>query len=681
MLRAEWGQTTVLEFVGRYGDTVWGGTGTQYFVALATSERTYAVAAAQAAIDHDEQSDEFDDAIDQAKDVRKGGTANAGYSWSQAEHLARKVFTESTAVAEHQQSIDLAMFTYNFGNVVADETYDRDIRNATAERTYLNSETVARATRNTFAATVDATYWTAEQTARVGAQTLIDSQMQLPWTQYLVAATQMRLAWWNSAVPSYIQLANDRNSIESTYDAGVALDRQTRATTVSSAERIKAKAIALITRNEAVASADAIENYYAAVSPVSQVYVNRMAEIAKDAAIESGASTPPQNPTNWYLQRSSADSAFLSTAQTIQDSLKSALQTADFDASLSAIAADISLARAKVSIDNSYKSGEISRYVTKVTNRSAVEKFYAQFEASTLASTLANFATSNPTPWAQYDATDAASRNVWMIASTNSRAAFDTSAATHQAELETAIAATEANYFDALIVARGTPGPLNFALTLTPSLPIPSVAPSLSTFYATIAAGNFPASLGTEFQASGSSNYGSYGGGTIPSGVWRTGTNILNPQGYIYGGIYGYGGYGYNSYGGTGYSYGGGYAGGGSPTSTSSGVNWDLIAEADAIQSLESTNDLVDRYGIADIENLLASTSQSPSNGGGYGGGYGGGRKKGGRTPKSRTPKSDLNVVQANDGYFESTQDQSCTWKNCDHLKLGLDPGIRRYVD
>ena len=610
-------------------------------ISAATNAKTSQVAIAQAGVDFDEDSEEHEQAV---KNAKKNGAiqfAVLSHDYSLAEHGQRKAFTLPRAEAERNHTLALENLESAKNIAVANAERTKKIAISAAEKTYWTTESVQRNTATQGHSNSLSAMYSATEAALVGANTIINAKVQLPWTQYLVTAAHARVAAWTASASAYLQMTSARNTLESAYDSNVAIGRQNRSTTTIEADYAAAVAKSSATKLANIAKANAKYAYDTQLSGNAEIFLNRLTEIKKNEEIER-ANNPSGPASDWQSQKSAALIVYANAQNQAQSTARSSYAASEVGEESSFTNASATYARIEADADSNYRELEATAYSTVIAGMRYQERLYTQTEASAVLSATNSIASSSP--WASYDAMEGAARNSWRNTVGSLREAKDSQLAIVQRQLEQAVSATDSSflnrridYVESLKLAIAGAPPVYVADVPTP--PTPSFAPSIDSFYASISSGILPPEIakgftptgaGTFSVSSGSLNgiggggYGSYGG-----------TSILNPNGTSTGyggsggGNSGYGGYGGNS------GYGSYGANGDSPTTR---VNWDFIAEADAIQSTENTDSVIAQYRIStdglfsifDFEDQQSTAGYGGGSGGYGSGGYGSGGSSGG---------------------------------------------------
>ncbi|MGN6544441.1 MAG: Hint domain-containing protein [Aureliella sp.] len=404
-------------------------------------------------VDQEERDRKKEKAVADAVFAQASADATAKKNWQNAETLNRKAYTTSEADAERIYAQDTATLENTHDTQVALAAETRDYTKATAEGNFWVVEAAARNAQRTSLASADIALWTAQENARVTAHTSIDSDLALPWTDYLVAAAIARRDWWNSVTTDYMNLASDRNNAETTYSGRLANGYVTREQTIATAEKNHSLTAAGVNQATTQGRAQSIADYFGQLADPAQAYADAiaLAQYNHDVAVAKA------KKDYVYHQSASVRDADIKTADSGLESARRTAQltwfgaegsaqadkfldfaTIDRDASLNTIAADVALANAKTSAEKTYRNEETSAYLQSTTTWANIDTVYRQYEANTFAAAAANMASNNPSPWASYEADDYAARAQRVVSDSSASKARMIDQATAQAAAETA---------------------------------------------------------------------------------------------------------------------------------------------------------------------------------------------------------------------------------------------------
>jgi hypothetical protein len=581
-------------------------------VSVATNAKARQVAIAQALVDFEEDSDEYQNAI---KNARKQGAiqfSTLSHDFSTAEHASRKVYSFEESNIRHAYAVAGHSIEESKTVSLSSAKQAKRVSDANANKVYWDTESAQRRMATISHDNAKAAFYTATETAIGIANNLIHTRMQLPWTQYLVSAAQVRQNAWSASSLVYGQLVVQRANVEQTYDSSVSQARLD--TTIASvvADHSAMVMSSAATKSSEISNANARKTFEQQMSTTTQVYLDRLSEIKKDESIEQ-QNNPNGPASDWQAQRTSATNTYVLNRAQKQSSARTT-----FDANSSAedsafTTANAAKARTMVDADATYRSVEANAYSVVIADLRNAERLYTIAEFAAIVSASSSFSTSSP--WAAYDALEAIARAAWKTTVGNVISSKDAQVAQGQRQLELAVTNADDTYENRRIdyvssiqlETASLPGVYGNG-----SMPLPTLsqAPFLDEFYASIASGTIPSEVGTRFIPTSTntfSNSSGYSGGL--SGGYRS--SILNPDGFREVGYEGSGN-------------GGGFGDfsviGGSPSSR---VNWNLIGEADSIQSTQATDIAITLYGLSSGLKTIFD-SEEPDNFGNGGSGYGG---------------------------------------------------------
>ena len=367
--------------------------------------------------------------------------------------------------------------------------------------------------------------------------------------------------------------------------------------------------------------------------------------VAEKTAQKAIAHANEQYNGDWDAQIQQAITTYDSIEVAQQTSYRQDRSQSQYDLEMGLIAFDASLADAKDGVGQSFHTNVSLAQSNREQSRAALDSVYALFEKMSTASALS--AAQGSSPWMANDAAKAVALANWYGVMAPAKAAMDGTRAIAYQNLENAYFGAQSQWIDRELPdfrqsdkQRAFQRASEIAALRQNPVPDPSLAPDL-VFYSGIVQGTLPVFVSRGFTQTQSGHFatagtsiggGSYGMG-YGGGYGYGGTSILNPNGTPSGfGLDGLGsGFGSSE------SFGNGDTG--SPTSR---VSWDLIGEADAIQSEDNANALIDLYFVSNdgLRSILdsAETANDQGNGGGsqgYGGngggdGYGSGEGGGG---------------------------------------------------
>ena len=260
-----------------------------YEVSIARTEKEWAIAAASA----DEQFeldrlDGVDDArrertrklaMAHAKYMRDWGEAEALRAWERSEALVRKLSATALADTDANFAPSQAAFRHIRDLEIAEATRVRDLAHAQAEAQLRRAETTARNLERTTIAIGEVAWRNAQAQARVAAHERIDDDLDLPWTDFLVAfATASRDATASAGL-EYLDATAHRSAAESMRASLLADAYLARETTVAAAEKASAEAAAQFDLNGAIGRGAAMQVYTRALIDPSIEYLRALADV------------------------------------------------------------------------------------------------------------------------------------------------------------------------------------------------------------------------------------------------------------------------------------------------------------------------------------------------------------------------------------------------------------------
>ncbi|WP_165698738.1 choice-of-anchor D domain-containing protein [Bremerella volcania] len=452
-------------------------TGT-YEIAVATADKAYAITGATAQkqyeidelneVEYDDRTKTRNETMADAALVKTTVLADAKLAWQNLDAQGRATYSSGEAAADKVLSDSLATLNYTYTVQLAAAAETREYAKADAAGAFWVNDTIARNNQRTAMASADVNYWNSQENARVTAHTSIDTELNIPWTDYLVVAAQTQRNWWLSVNNDYMNLATERNTAESDYALALANGYILREKTIATAEKNHANTNAAAQRDAAYTRALSVRDYvFALINPagdyittvaqgerdyavaVSQAYrdyVYDEDDAARDTAIDNANSALAQikqtEANQWYAAEASAQ------ANKFYD-----FATADYESNLDQIAADVALANAKISAEQDYSLTEVAAYLQSITDWAELDAEYRQLEANSFATAVSNAATANPSPWISYDAAQYAARANQVTAVTGAEETRAIAQATTQAAAETAQINADAFWKSAQVIA------------------------------------------------------------------------------------------------------------------------------------------------------------------------------------------------------------------------------------
>ncbi len=593
-----------------------------YELALANAARDYEMALSQ--VEGEPTSEAYINASKVLNVVRVTAEQDAGRIWSAVEHTARRVYTQTLAISSRDRDLVVVASERNFKLSLADALKTKYDAYSQAEYVFANAEVSERNLKQSHDAGVDALYWGMEETWRLYANSIINNVLQTPWSQYLVNASQANKSWLSAITSVYWSLITNRNNLESAYVDAVATAKRNLGYSTSNNVRSYSNQYAQLSYDAAAFQATTEFNYTNSSATTAFAFVEQLATIERNRVIaeanESGTGGGG-NSVDFAGLIAAAKAGFTATDTATQTTYRQSIAQSRYNLQLELIARDVILATSKSTLGTDYRAQESYLHSTNVHQLAILDSTFAMFEKNSVASSMNYSAILTPSPWMTYAAAQATAMVTWFAAMAPSRATLDQSKAIAQRGLEQAYfnaketwTSTELVNFRGEDKAKALQRYVIDSQIVPRELPTPSLAPSLDGIYRRIAAGTIPDSIAGS-KVSGLSTFST-------TGSTMTGTSILNPNG-VFTDPMGYG---------AGYGFGYGYGGSGTFTvgNYNPTVHWDLIGEADAIQSTDPTDDLVDLYWIeaGNLVSILDSElpdEQLSNSGGGSSGGSGSG--------------------------------------------------------
>lgn len=261
--------------------------------------------------------------------------------------------------------------------------------------------------------------WNSQEAARVAAHTDIDNALQIPWSQYLVDAANARIAWWNGAAVQYANLATERNTAETTYTGRLATAHVIRQQSIATASKNKSLAQANAQAAEATTKANAVRHYFTNMATPTKTYVDAIAQAEHQQAIDIAGANRDLVDHRSNQQRLAAiqtanttftdakeghDATYRSSLASKQAEQYRDFATAEFNRTVSLVAANLASVMTRNNAETSYRIEEANAYLQSATSWANIDAFYRQYEANSFASAAGALAFSNGSPWAAYDA-------------------------------------------------------------------------------------------------------------------------------------------------------------------------------------------------------------------------------------------------------------------------------------
>ncbi len=199
--------------------------------------------------------------------VRTTGRGDADIAWVTGYLTAEKTYRQSAATAIRTLQTDLAALDrdYSIARGPHDETHTTSY--ASAQTAYWTAEVDAPNSRRTAEANALAAYRSADYAESADAIATIESDVNIPWTQYQTDLAVATAAWWeNTEEADFLALTTASNSAETAYQTSVNTDFTTRAANTALAEKTFAIAAANCEHTWFAADFAADENYEIALA-------------------------------------------------------------------------------------------------------------------------------------------------------------------------------------------------------------------------------------------------------------------------------------------------------------------------------------------------------------------------------------------------------------------------------
>ncbi|MBI2480696.1 MAG: DUF2235 domain-containing protein, partial [Planctomycetia bacterium] len=589
--------------------------------ALATASRRHeidiATAAKQHAIDWATAEKQYQlDLVNKvetaAKDVEKDradvekdrDVAEAGIDLAarQTASTAEEVYAVGTSLAQRDRSLALAAIDQVFALGAATQRQTKTNADAAADVVSWNATTAAENTHRAAIAWTDSAYWLAEYNDTVTATADMDAWLASPWSAYLADWAVAQYDWWADVAGDYLTWIGNRNVAETNYQNSLSTAHTTKITTRAATDYTYASTLAGQRQTTTNAQANALHAKHTSLAGVTTTYASDVGQAEHDYQVDVAAARRVLAYSN---KDYTAYDTYYDSLQQAEDDRKDALKQSEQDYSSGAAAAlaaqiaadataeyDLATATATASwtrtaslnaSEASFRQTESNAYLTITTAESWLDKAYWDFEAFTIAAYLSSMASSNGSPWAAYDAAEAAAYSTWVTGMAAAVATWEVAQATAQRNFEVTQAATDqanrdaiatananfstsvaaadlasANSESAGIAALGSSGGYRADL---PSVPVPEDVSSRYVIGAASSADYYVKAtyVNTTYAGCWSYGFGGFGGYGCGWGGFGYGYGFGWDWGY---GGFGYGGFGYD-YGFGGYGFGGGFGGDG----------------------------------------------------------------------------------------------------------------------
>jgi hypothetical protein len=605
-------------------------------IGVATDAKTFGIAKVQAEIDFEISTDDYRDAVKAATVAFVASTQNKNVVYGTAEHNSRKSFANTTANETNTWANNVTGLEREFKQNLATAANVRTVADIEAAFVIASNEIAPQNTANYATSQANLAFWTASASAAVGANAIISSSLNTPWAQYLVSSANVASTWLSSVSATYLSLTTDRNLQQSNYVSSTIAQKKSRDLAAATLTKNYGFSVATASHDAAIFQSNKLKQYLNNIATASW---DMEQEIVEKTAQKAIAHANGQYNGNWDSQIQQAITNYTSIEVAQQTSYRQSRSQSQYNLEMGLIAHDVSLADAKDGLGQSFHAAASLSQATRAQSRAALDSVYALFEKTSIASALS--AAQNGSPWMANDAAKAIALANWYGVMAPAKATMDGSRAIAQKDLENAFFGAQSQWIDRELPEfrdgdkqRAFQRASEIATLHQNPIPDPSLAPNLG-FYSNIVQGVIPEFVARGFIPTQAGHFATSGSGIgdggygIGNGYGYGGTSILNPNGTPSGFGLGSPGNGF----GTGASFGNGDSG--SPTSR---VNWDLVGEADAIQSEDNASALIDLYWVDDdgmrsiLDSENSTSGQSNGNGGygGYGGGEGGGSGEGG---------------------------------------------------
>ncbi len=438
-------------------------------------------------------------ALEQARIAHEYADAqtNAYHQFQQDELISQKTYTTDANAAQTAYLRGFAADVEAQETAVADAIKLRDTAAITAQSNFQIGQATDRNVYRSAVGIADANLWITEEQQRVTAHTSIDTQLQTPWSEYLVDSAQARLDWWTVAQPIYLQLQTDRNILELGYATSLAGLVTTRDGTIRDARHQQAIDKAAAERQNSLAQADALDAFFTNLKPSAEQYVSdeadslqtyelALAQAARDYSVH-------QDGLQYTADRQAALDIFEQSQEAHQDAWNpveiaeqinklNSQALAAYNRSTDITAAELAFDQARINAQQAYRDQSSALYAQSAYNHANIDVIYRQYEANSLATQANNLAATTVTPWALYDAarlTDEAAN----VASTAADHFIRVQAqAGHQAAAEIAASSADAGWKHANAAGRAAEADKN---SLANKNAANQNAASLQTLYAT----------------------------------------------------------------------------------------------------------------------------------------------------------------------------------------------------
>lgn len=430
-------------------------------IARATADRTFVISRNGTA-----QQQSFESATR----TRSLAFAEASEAWQNAMIVARASFAIAEAGTQQDFADEITFQAFVHDSTAATYALTQQQSVGTATAAAWNAEVAAKNLAAGSRAASDINLWNEEETSRVDAYATINSLLGTPWSQYLEDVAGAHLSWWTSFAPNYLTWIAGQSAIETAYQATVGTAHVTMSDATATAESNHATAKATAQRDSSLSRSQAANDYVMDIVPVASAYLQQVTAARLVQSIAKADIEYDYSINHNVAQRDAAlalaDSQFEQTCKSLEVTYLDGavdLQAAwDFERTsanvqetIDTIAADVATAQTLVTARQTKQVAESNEYLLAAQLHAALNRNYVQSESTSLATDIAAFANSLPSPWSDYDATVAAAFSTWTQATSIARETKDIADATAQSQLEIDTTNADATHQAALINADG----------------------------------------------------------------------------------------------------------------------------------------------------------------------------------------------------------------------------------
>jgi hypothetical protein len=385
--------------------------------------------------------------------------ADAKLAWQQGEIAAEKTSSIAAAVAQASYSTMVAHAKKAEAVELAWAQGELEQARAAVQIGYRDTLTTAGNARESDLAEADLAYWSASDIQTVAASETLDAGLEVAWSAYLVDQAAASRDWWASTAADYSQYIEGTNSLQDTYQTTVSGKYSTLLSQVAAASmnEFSAKAAAIEARDLGQAGAE--RDYVLALSGTpgedgpAETYALAIAQAERDytvaVALANYQHVIDDDHEAYYAALTSASNARQQALRNAKVAYAAAeavavagrtvsLATIDGQETMALVAANLGDVATRAAVKRAYLTTESNANRQATIDRAGLDRGFSVPAASSYASAMAGLASASGTPWAAFDAAEAAAHADEVSSDAYSSEAYHVTEATSQRDRELA---------------------------------------------------------------------------------------------------------------------------------------------------------------------------------------------------------------------------------------------------